>query len=456
MNSSSTMIVPPAPKVHAKDLPIWKLLLQFTHNSISTIPDYAFDRLVSRRRVLGIDSLMMNDPEGVRHVLGTAAERYKRLVSTRRVLAGLGRTGVFMAEGAEWRRQRRMLAPVFTPASVGTLLPSFVEAAAGLITRLDGLTQTNLSVSFQEATLDAVLRALFSLPKSDDRLVRITAMVRGYFKGPGRPQLLDGFAPTVDSFAFATRKRRRFQEAFSASVSEVIDARRRSPPRMDRRDLLDLLLSARDPDSGEGLSDLEIRDQCGTMLVAGYETTARLLFWAAYLLALDRDEQARLRAEISAYRPDRVTKLDDLNHWPRLRQTLLETMRLYPPVAHIAREAMVDDVVVGEPVRAGAQVWTSPWIIQRHRKFWDHPAAFLPDRFAGKPSPWANTPSYIPFGYGPRICIGATFAMAEAQIMMASVLSRFAITLHDSRPVLPVATVTTAPSYEPSFTLARI
>jgi cytochrome P450 len=455
MNASSTPVVPPAPPVHAKDLPAWKLLLQFTRNSISTIPDYAFDRLVSRRRVLGIDSLMMNDPEGVRHVLGTAIEKYKRLVSTRRVLAGLGREGVFLAEGAEWRRQRRMLAPVFTPASVGTLLPNFAEAAVGLVTRLDGVTQANLSLRFQEATLDAVLRALFSLLQSD-RLTRITAMVREYFKGPGRPQVIDGFAPTVDSFAFATRKRRRFQQAFSAMVNEVIDARRRSPPQTDRRDLLDLLLSARDPESGQGLSDLEIRDQCGTMLVAGYETTARLLFWAAYLLALDRDEQARLHAEISAYPPDRVTKLDDLNHWPRLRQTLLETMRLYPPVAHIAREAMVDDVIVGEPVRAGTQVWISPWIIQRHRKFWDHPTAFRPDRFAGKPSPWANAPSFIPFGYGPRICIGATFAMAEAQIMMASVLSRFAITLHDQRPVLPVATVTTAPSYEPSFTLHRM
>src|SRR5262245_54382486 len=135
MNSSSTPVVPPAPQVHAKDLPTWKFLLQFTRNSISTIPDYAFDRLVSRRRVLGIDSLMMNDPEGVRHVLGTAMEKYKRLVSTRRVLAGLGREGVFQAEGAEWRRQRRMLAPVFTPASVGTLLPNFAEAAAGLVTR---------------------------------------------------------------------------------------------------------------------------------------------------------------------------------------------------------------------------------------------------------------------------------------------------------------------------------
>jgi hypothetical protein len=119
MHSSSTLIVPPAAPVHARDLPTWKLLPQFTRNSISTIPDYAFDRLVSRRRVLGIESLMMNDPDGVRHVLGTAMEKYKRLVSTRRVLAGLGREGVFLAERAEWRRQRRMLAPSSTAKGKG-------------------------------------------------------------------------------------------------------------------------------------------------------------------------------------------------------------------------------------------------------------------------------------------------------------------------------------------------
>jgi cytochrome P450 len=138
------------------------------------------------------------------------------------------------------------------------------------------------------------------------------------------------------------------------------------------------------------------------MLVAGYETTARLLFWAAYLLALDRDEQTRLRSEIRAYPPDHVTKLDDLNNWPRLRQTLLETLRLYPPVAHIAREAIVDDVIVGEPVRAGTQVWISPWVIHRHRKFWDYPTAFMPDRFVGKPSPWTSGGAFLPFGAGPR------------------------------------------------------
>lgn len=192
------------------------------------------------------------------------------------------------------------------------------------------------------------------------------------------------------------------------------------------------------------------------MLLAGFETTSRMLFWATYLLTLDAAEQTRLRTEIAAFPPERVTKLDDLLNWPRLRQTLLEAVRLYPPVPHIVRVAVADDVILGEEVQPGTQVWISPWVIHRRRKFWDNPTAFMPDRFAGKPSPWTAGSPFVPFGAGPRICIGATFAMAEAQIILATLLSRFNILLDDPRPVLPVATVTTAPSFEPMFRLERV
>jgi len=135
---------------------------------------------------------------------------------------------------------------------------------------------------------------------------------------------------------------------------------------------------------------------------------------------------------------------------------LLEALRLYPPVAYIAREAIADDVVAGESVRPGTQVWISPWVIHRHRKFWEHPTAFVPNRFAGRPSPWTSESAFLPFGAGPRICIGAMFAMVEGQVMLATLLSRFKIALDDPRPVLPVATVTTGPNHEPLFQLERV
>jgi cytochrome P450 len=424
MVSEAEPILPPAPKVHAKDLPGWRLLLEFSRNTVSTLPNYAFDELISRRRVLGFDSLLLSDPDGVRHVLTTAMEKYKRLVATHRVLAPLGSKGLFLAAGSQWRWERRMLGPIFTPANIGMLLPHFVAAACGLTERLKGSTRANLSLAFQEATLEAVLRALFSLPDSSQR-DHIASMVRYFFAGPGRPNVLDGFARTDESFALITRRRRRFHKASSDLIDDIVQGRRNSRITVAHNDFLDLLLAVRDPESGKALSHVEVRDQCSTMLVAGYETTARLLFWATYLLTLDMAERNRLRVELAAFPTERVRNLDDLLNWPRLRQTLLEALRLYPPVAYIAREAIEDDVVAGESVRPGTQIWISPWVMHRHRMFWDNPTAFMPDRFAGKPSPWTSIGAFLPFGAGPRICIGAAFAMAGAQIILATLLLRF-------------------------------
>lgn len=453
MTALANPIVPPAPKVHADDLPTLRMLVEFTRNSVGTMPNYAFDVMISRRRFLGINTLLVNDPDGVRHILGSGSSNYRKLVALYRVFRPLAGEGLFLAEGAEWRRQRRILAPAFTPASVGLLMPHFFAAANALVRILERSATSNLSQEFQKATLDAVLRALFSLPDNEQR-DRLAALVRGYLEGPGRPNILDGFARMETSFAFTTRKRRQFQTAWHTAVDALVAARRAAPRTAAHGDLLDLLIAARDSETGDALSDTEIRDQSATMLVAGHETTARLLFWATFLLTLDPAEQARLRSEIAAFPPERVSTLDDLQNWPRLRQTLYETLRLYPPAPHMNREAIAEDTVLGERIEAGAQVWISPWVIHRHRKFWDQPTAFMPDRFAGNASPWTSG-TFLPFGVGPRICIGATFAIAEAQIIMATLLSRFTIALEDRRPVLPVATALLAPSHEPLFKIER-
>jgi cytochrome P450 len=455
MLAQSRLVVPPAPKVHDKDLPGWRVMFAFNRNTVSVQPKRAFDELIVRRRIFGIDSILINEPDGVRHVLTTAMEKYRRLVAADRILAPIVGKGLVLAAGSQWRRQRHMLAPVFTPANIGLLLPHFQAAASGLAERIDGSTRANLSLAFQGAALEAVLRALFSLPDSAQR-GRIASMGRQYLAGPGRPNILDGIARTAESFAFAAGGRRRFQKTWSDTIDALVASRRNSPAAAAHGDLLDLLLTARDPESGEALLEAEVRDQCSTMLVAGFDTTARLLFWATYLLTLDVAEQNRVRLELAAFPPECIRSLDDLLNWPRLRQILLEALRLYPPVAYISREAIADDIVAGERIRPGTQVWISPWVMHRHRKFWKNPTAFMPDRFAGKPSPWTGIEAFMPFGAGPRVCIGATFAMAEAQIVLATLLSRFKVTLDAPRPVLPVARVTTAPSYEPWFQIERV
>jgi cytochrome P450 len=452
-------VIPPAPAVHAKDLPRVKLLLGSIRNSLTIWPDHAFDMAFNRNTLFGVESVLVNDPVGVRTMMTTNAANYVRPAMMPRILRPLVGRGVFLAEGGEWRRQRRLMSPSFTPNHVNILLPHFIAAANDLVGELEGQASADLSDAYQIAALNAVLRALFSMPDRAER-DRIGDLVRQYVTGPGRPQIFDAFAKSETSFAFALGKRRAFQQRWFAAVDAIVSARRGAAHAtgqqdLHQQDLLDLLIAVRDPETGDALAADEVRDQCATMIFAGYETTARLLFWASYLLTLDQAEQARLRAEVAAFPPERVTTLDDLGHWPRLRRVLLETLRLYPPVPILVREPIEDDVIMGEPVRRGVQVFIAPWVLHRHRKHWQHPTAFMPDRFAGQSSPWTSGGAYLPFGAGPRICIGAVFALAEAQIMLATMLQHHTLSIESQRPVMPVARLTIQPSYAPMFRLER-
>ena len=453
MLDKASPVIPPAPAVHPKDLPAVRVLFGMIRDSLSIWPDYVFDIAFRRNKLFGIESVLINDPAGIRHVMATNAANYARPVMTPRLLRPLIGRGVFLAEGSEWRRQRRLLSPSFTPHYVNILLPHFIAAATDLVSQLERQPRIDLSTAYQMAALNAVLRSLFSLPDQEER-DRLGNLVRQYMTGPGLPRIFDAFATTEASFGFALGKRRAFQQRWLAAVDAIVATRRAAPHDTGHRDLLDLLI-ARDPETGEQLAAEEIRDQCATMIFGGYETTARLLFWASYLLTLDQGEQARLRAEVTAFPPERVSTLEDLGHWPRLRLVLLEALRLYPPAPILVCEPIEDDVIMGEPVRRGTQVYVVPWVLHRHRKHWQHPTAFMPDRFAGQPSPWISGGAYLPFGAGPRICIGAAFALAEAQIMLATVLHRYTLAIDGKRPVLPVGQLTILPSYAPMFRVER-
>ena len=408
----------------------------------------------NRNTLFGVESALVNDPAGVRYMMATNAANYVRPAIMPRLVRPLIGRGLFLADGGEWRRQRRLLSPSFTPNHVNILLPHFIAAANDLIRQLEGQPSADLSDAYQMAALNAVLRALFSMPDQEER-DRIGNLVRQYVTGPGRPQIFDGFAKSENVLCL------RVGEAPLLPEALVLGGRcdRRRPPERTARcgpqDLLDLLIAVRDPETGAPIAADEVRDQCATMIFAGYETTARLLFWASYLLTLDHGEQARLRAEVAAFPPERVATLDDLSQWPRLRLVLLEALRLYPPVPLLVREPIEDDVIMGEPVRRGVQVYVAPWVLHRHRKHWQHPTAFIPDRFAGQPSPWTSGGAYLPFGAGPRICIGAVFALAEAQVMLATMLQRYTLAIESKRPVMPVGRLTIQPSYAPMFTLER-
>ena len=452
------LIVPPAPKVHAKPLggsPLGDLVVawEMGRNFIGAWSEADFDNLITPFRFMGRSGLVVSDPAAVRQVL--ASPNYRRPLKLGRPLRPLVGDGLLLSEGETWKRQRRSLAPVFTPAAIGGLVPHFVAAGEALVERLAGRETANLSEAFHHATLDAVLRALFSR-RADREGAVLARIARQYVEGPAHFRFLDFIGQGLDDLTFADGDRRRLGGQWLATVDAIIAERRATPPRDDAPgDMLDRLMAARDED-GRPLPDQEIRDQCSSMLAAGFETTSRLLFWAAYLLALDPKTQARVRAEVRAFPAEQVASLDDLKAWPLLRSVLFETLRLYPAAPVFGREATADTELMGHPVPAGASITVSPWLMHRHRKLWDAPTAFRPERFIDQPHPW-GVEGFIPFGAGPRVCIGAGFALAEAQVILASLLARVEIGLEggleNGRPVLPKASITLGPDHEPDFHL---
>lgn len=453
----SPLLIPPAPKVHPRPLGgsvlgELRVALEMGRSLVGAYSDEDYEALVTPYAFMGQPGLVVSDPAGARHVL--TSPNYRRPVKAARPLKAMVGEGLLLSEGETWKRQRKSLAPVFTPAATGGLLPHFVAAGASLAQALEGRAlrekgRANLAQAFHHATLDAVLRALFSR-QADAEGAALADLARRYMEGPAHFNLMDFISQGADDLTFLDGERRRQGKRWLAAVDAIIAARRANP-HPEVLDLLDRLLAARDQD-GAPLPDREIRDQCSSMLAAGFETTSRLLFWAAYLLALDPATQDRVRAEALAFPAEQVTSLDDLRAWPLLRSVLFETLRLYPAAPLIARQAIQADEVLGCAVAPGCMVTISPWLIHRHRKLWDHPTAFQPDRFIDQPHPWGNE-AFIPFGAGPRVCIGAGFALAEAQILLASLLSRFRIAMAVDRPVLPKASITLGPDHEPDFLL---
>lgn len=447
--------IPPVPPTPDQPLSPWRRLgmLLRRRSIMATFPRAAYEDLIYQRRQFGWLSVFVNEPDAIRHVFVTNAANYERPVLARRLLRPLSGDGLLLAEDAAWRRQRRILAPAFTPEHVNLALPHFAAAGDALVQDLTS-GRVNLLARLRDAALDAACRSLFSLPSDQDGTYRrLSALVREYFIHAGWISLWDMLARREGDYGWAQRERFDFKRRWFAEIDAIVAERRRRPPVAGARDLLDLLIDARTAAGAPALNDREIGDQVATMMAAGFETT-HAMFWTIYLLACDQTAQDEVRAELTAAPAGSVRTLAGLRAWPALRRTVLEALRLYPPFPVTARVARQDDVVGGAAVRAGTLVMLSPWLIHRHRRFWDQPDAFIPARWIGREDHPGE--HYIPFGVGPRICIGAAFATSQVMLVVASLLARHRVRLDDPRPVLPTLRNATVPAIEPWFALESI
>lgn len=439
-------LVPPVPVPPERELPTLRFIAAMRTNCIGCWPAAAYETPLRRRRLLGRTRFTVSDPDAVRRVLVDNTANYARTPLTIRILRPILGDGLLISDGAAWRHQRRTLAPAFTPRAVETLVPHILSASDEAVVALEreaAAGPVDLFAALQRLTLEIAGRTMFSVGMARHG-ARLRGFLETYAGRLGRPYLSDVVMP----LRFATpldRARARFRREWVAFLDTVIADRDQGQEERsggEARDLLDLLRAARDPETGRGFSREELCDQVATMILAGHETTAVTLLWACTLLALSPETQEAVAAE--AERTDK----------PFTRAVIEETMRLYPPAFVVARRALGPDSLAGAAVAAGDSVTISPWLLHRHRRLWQDPDAFDPGRFLPGAPPVPRF-AYLPFGVGPRICIGAAFALTEATLALSRIVGHFRLARADARPVLPTAVVTTQPDHAPAFRLTR-
>jgi cytochrome P450 len=447
--------VPPSPEPARGSPSSWDLLKLYRGNALRAWPAHAYEDDVVVQAMFGRTTLIVNAPDGIRRVLVENVSNYDRTRPTIRIIRPLLGDGLFLAEGDSWRRQRRTIAPAFAPRAqplfagataqaLQAALPRLVQAA-GTAQRVDLLSW------FQALALDVAGRAMFSLPMAP-YAAAMRRLMTEYGLRYGRMSFFDIFLPLWLP-NLQDLGRRAFQRRWLRLIDRLIADRRRLPRGATPADLFELLQTAERPDGGPVFTPAAIRDQVATLIVAGHETTAVALFWACFLLAGAPAWQERIAAEAAGLDLSPAGAPAALARLPATRAVFEEALRLYPPAYVIVRHARGPDRVAGHAIARDAAVMVSPWVLHRHRRLWAEPDAFDPARFLPGAPP-VDRYAYLPFGVGPRVCVGASLAMTEATLALATLVRQFRIGRADTLPVLPVAVVTTQPNRPVTFILS--
>jgi cytochrome P450 len=411
---------------------------------------------VIRTRIGPLTYYGLVHPDHLQHVLQENNRNYVKgpIIARTKILIG---DGLFTSEGEFWRRQRRLAQPTFHRQRIGGFATTMTTTTGEMLDAWSqGAATTgeafDLAEEMSRVTLRIVGRALFSLDLQEsaatvghalvDALEIVTRRAFTILPLPLR-------VPTADNRRFV-RARRELDEV----VLRII-AQRRAQSRgnaehrdsaQDYGDLLSMLLEARDPDTGEGMTDRQLRDEVMTFVLAGHETTAVTLAWVWYLLGRHPEIEQRLRDEIAAAVGQRVPTADDLPALRYVRMVIDETMRLYPPVWAFGRQALADDRVGPFRIKAGTPVNLAVWLTHRHPDFWPDPERFDPERFAPERTAARHRFAYLPFSGGPRLCIGNEFALMELVLVVTMMAQRFRIEpLDRDRVIEPLVRVTLRP-----------
>lgn len=425
---------------------ILKAIRHGQDNPMAIIPHAAYrDPVWSSSSFFG-NALLVSDPAGVKQVLLDKVANYPKADMEREILSAAFGEGLLSSDGEKWRSHRRIMAPSFDIRSLVSYVPAMavIAEARANAWHTAGSAEINIADEMTGLTLEVISRTMFSADASD-----LTAIVGDALKD-GQDQfdfsILD-MMPVIGRWHIG-RMIKRVHETFSVlddAMYPLIAARAKMAGDAPR-DLLDRLIAARDSETGIGMTDREVRDEVVIIFLAGHETTAVAMTFVWYLLSQHPDVEAKLHAELESVLGGRAPAHADLAKLPYARMVIEEAMRLYPPAPGLsARQAIADDEICGRKVKKGRMVLIFPWVLHRHEALWDDPLRFDPERFGPERSAGRPRFAYLPFGGGPRICIGAQLAMMEATIILATLAQKFRLRLVPAQDIELQARITLRP-----------
>jgi len=390
----------------------------------------------------GLHVYHINHPDLIRQVLVDESEKFHKARFIKRGFAPLAGEGLLTSDGDLWRRQRRLIQPAFQPRHLTAYGEVMAAHAGRLADAFHSGDVRDIHFDMMTLTLGVVVKNLFGFDMDEDG-ERLGALMTAILDATNA-RLINAFqippwVPTPRNL-----RERRAIAALDVILQRVIRTRRAStsPP---QDDLLARLLAARDEDSGAGMSDRQLRDEMMTLFLAGHETTANALTWTIYLLSEHPDVADRLGRELDEVLGGRAPTPADLPKLVYTEMVIRESMRLYPPAPGFAREPIEDVSIGGYTVPAGSLVSVITTALHRDKRFFDEPDRFDPDRFAAGWMDRIPRYAYLPFGGGPRVCIGNHFALMEARLILATIAQRFRFTLAPGQVVTPIQLVTLRP-----------
>lgn len=427
---ASPMLVGAAPPPE-KRRSLLRQLLAPAPNEFETIPRIAFEQPIWEWKSVFGHNFVVSDPVGVKRVLLDNVANYPKTEMETKMLGAIVGEGLLVSQGEKWKSHRRLMAPSFDFKSIVAYSPAMVAAAEdqsrAWATKNDGPV-IDIAEEMTNLTLRVISNTMFS---ADGKI--LGELVDSSLRKMGEAidfNLLD-ILPLIGPPRMK-RKMERIHANFlnmDATMQKLIRARETVEGQAPH-DLLDRLIAARDGETGVRLTNDEVRDEVVIIFLAGHDTTALALTYTWYLLSQHPAVEAKLHAELERVLGGRAPTHDDLVNLPYTRMVIEESMRLYPPAPGLSNRAVLaNDEVCGVKIPKGAQVAVIPWVIHRHRSLWENPETFDPERFSPERSQGRHRFAYLPFGGGPRVCIGMALALTEAQLILATLAQRFRLKL---------------------------